>query len=181
MRLVLAPDGSVAVDLTGGAFGRGAWVHPEPRCIALAAPRGLAKSWRTEVRATPRAVLEALRTAASRRVVGLVRSAAGAKKLVIGSGAVHDALEQGRVALLVVARDARAAVDSREVQAQVAKGLAVAWGTKTELGEATHREETAILGVLDTGLARALKQAVLLAQLPDGQRETAGGDASTEE
>ena len=181
VRLVLAPDGSVAVDLTGGAFGRGAWIHARPRCIAAASPRGLARSWKTEVRATQEAVLEALRVAADRRIIGLIRAATGAKKLAIGSTAVAEAIERGRAALLVVARDARAAAESREVQVQVAKGLVIAWGTKTELGAATHREETAILGVLDAGLARALKQAILLTQVPDGQRQNAGGDASTEE
>jgi predicted RNA-binding protein YlxR (DUF448 family) len=40
LRVVRAPDGSVAVDPTGKAPGRGAYVHPDPGCVDAATARG---------------------------------------------------------------------------------------------------------------------------------------------
>lgn len=179
VRFVLGRDGSVAADLAGGAFGRGAWVHPHPRCIG-AAPRGLGRAWRSQTRATPGDLYDALLLAANRRVAGLLSAASGAKKLAVGTEAVlgHS---RGRVALAVIAKDARAAASSREVQALVARGLAAAWGTKAALGRITGRDETAIAGVLDRGIALSLGQAIDLCHLAEGQRQGPGGDASTEE
>lgn len=36
MRVVRAPDGTVTIDPTGKAPGRGAYVHPDPGCVAAA-------------------------------------------------------------------------------------------------------------------------------------------------
>lgn len=50
VRLVAGPPGTVALDLTGRAPGRGAYLHPEPGCIELARRRGgLARALRTPV------------------------------------------------------------------------------------------------------------------------------------
>jgi predicted RNA-binding protein YlxR (DUF448 family) len=180
VRLVLAPDGSVLADLGGGLPGRGAWVHASPRCLAEARRR-LARSFKAEVTVAPGALEEAIGVAARRRVLGLLSAAAGAKKLAVGQSAVLEEMAKGRVSLVLIARDARAAAESREVAAFVARGCAVAWGTKRELGAATHREQTAIVGLLDHGLARELEKSVALCLLPEARRRTAGGDASTEE
>ncbi len=50
VRVVLGEDAAVVVDLSGGAFGRGAWLHARPDCIGRAAPRGLSKSFRTTIK-----------------------------------------------------------------------------------------------------------------------------------
>ncbi len=39
LRVVRAPDGSVAVDRPATAAGRGAYVHPEPECVEAAFTR----------------------------------------------------------------------------------------------------------------------------------------------
>src|SRR3972149_7500190 len=52
VRLVLGPAESVLVDLAGGSFGRGAWIHPRNECIENAAKRGLARSFKSPVRTT---------------------------------------------------------------------------------------------------------------------------------
>jgi len=39
LRVRAAPDGSASVDLRGDRPGRGAWIHPDPRCIDRARSR----------------------------------------------------------------------------------------------------------------------------------------------
>lgn len=177
VRFVLAPDGAVLPDLRGGAPGRGAWVHARPSCLRQAAQRGFAKSWQAEVKTSAARLANELVGAANRRVAGLLSGAKGAKKVVLGATAVKEELAAGRAALLIVATDARAAAESREVERAVSSGLAVAWGTKAELGRATGRNDVGIVAVLHEGLARALRQSVELSHLA----QPVSGDVLTEE
>jgi uncharacterized protein len=183
VRFVLGPDGALVPDLAGGAFGRGAWVHPSAECVKTAVQRGFARAFRAPVTGPASRVLADLAEAACRRVTALLRSAAGAKKLVIGATAVEAELRAGHVELVVVARDARAAVSSREVLAAIHAGRAAAFADKAELGRAVDRNEVAILGVLDAGLARALQTSIalsLVASEPAPEPPTSG-KAPTEE
>jgi predicted RNA-binding protein YlxR (DUF448 family) len=163
---VLGEDGEVVPDLAASAFGRGAWVHAAPDCIRLAVPRGLAGSFRSAVRTEPAAFRAALRAAAERRVAGLLTAARRAGKLVAGSTAVQQALAAGSVERILVATDARAAVEAPLVAQAIAQGRASAWGDKALLGELTERPDTAVVGVLDRGLADALERAVAIMNLP---------------
>lgn len=176
VRVVLAPDGRVVADLGASAFGRGAWVHPVADCIERAAPRGLAKSFRQEVKTTPAELARALAEAADRRVLGLLGSARAAKRLAAGSTAVAEEIAAGQVELVVVATDARAAASSDAVQGMVKKGLAAAWGTKDSLGAAVARGETGVVGVLDRGIAHALKSAIALSHVQDSLTKNSAGD-----
>jgi predicted RNA-binding protein YlxR (DUF448 family)/ribosomal protein L30E len=182
VRFVLGPDGAVLPVLTGAAVGRGAWVHPTAACLAPAAERGFSKSFRTAIRTSGAELAELIRAAASRRVVGLLAAAAGSKRLVIGGAEVDEALRTGKARLVVVATDARAAAGTREVEQAISSGRARAWGTKTELGRATHRTETAIVAVLDSGLGRALSTAIDWAHTPEpGPRRPVVEHLPTEE
>jgi ribosomal protein L7Ae-like RNA K-turn-binding protein len=171
---MLLPEGGVIADVAGKSFGRGAWLHARPACLSRA-PRALSKALRAPVSVSASELTHAIQVAADRRVRGLMAGAAGAKKLAIGATAVKEELEAGRVALVVVAKDARAAVESREVATAIKNGLAVAWGSKLELGALCHRQDLGVVGVLDGGLARALRRAVELAHTPalsvDGSAE----------
>ena len=173
VRVVLTPDGEVVVDLAGGAFGRGAWLHARPGCLQAAAPRGLSKSFKAEIRTQAPSLAAALGEAANRRIRSLLSGASGARKLAIGSDAVERALGAGEAHLVVVASDARAAADSARVRAAIAEGRAIAWGTKELLGTALDRGETGVVAVLDGGLAQALHRAaqLLLVNLTDSKRE----------
>ncbi|MCC6645436.1 MAG: YlxR family protein [Polyangiaceae bacterium] len=105
----------------GRATGRGAHVHPRPRCLEDAARRGLARSMRREVRVRPeelrRRALEAARTCAAD---ALARAAGG------------GALEKSGSGLHVVASDA--GPPSPEVARAIGAGRAVCLGTREELG-----------------------------------------------
>lgn len=189
VRMVVSPEGQILFDLSGGAFGRGAWTHPTEACLKRAAKvmqSGVQKQLQairsdvasdpdalkrpTDSSPDPRAVaavhldslLTALGEAASRRAAGLVSAANRAGHLALGGDAAKAAFAEGRARLIVLATDARSA--SREVwlESAVAKGLVVGWAKKSELGALFGREELAVLVITDDGLARSLREVLVL-------------------
>jgi predicted RNA-binding protein YlxR (DUF448 family)/ribosomal protein L7Ae-like RNA K-turn-binding protein len=162
VRLVVSDGGEVAVDLAGGAFGRGAHVHPSPKCLD-GAPRGLAKSFKRAVGVTPGELARAIVSAADRRALGLLSSAARSSQVEIGADTAGEAFGTGKVALLVVARDAKSAASVGSVMHAIAKGGAVAWGTKEELGSLVNKSEVAVLGIVSQPIAAALRSVVTMA------------------
>ncbi|GMV15195.1 MAG: YlxR family protein [Sorangiineae bacterium PRO1] len=182
VRFVLGPDGELGPVLSGKQSGRGAWVHPRTDCLGAAAKRGFAKSFRAPVQADAAELAARIRAAADRRVQSLLGAALGARQLAVGVNEVKEALGSSKARLLIVATDARAAAEAQEVRAAVARGLARAWGTKSELGRVTRRNETGIVAVLDSGLGRALAQTIDWAHTAEPTaRDEAGGDLPTEE
>jgi predicted RNA-binding protein YlxR (DUF448 family)/ribosomal protein L7Ae-like RNA K-turn-binding protein len=166
VRVVLADD-AVVVDLGGGAFGRGAWLHPRLDCIQRAAPRGLSKSFKHGLQISPRDLALSIARAGDRRVLGLLASAKSAKRLVAGATAVAQEIEAEHAELVVIASDARAAAESRAVERMIASGRGASWGTKQTLGAALGRGETGVAAVLDRGIARALESAIALSHIAD--------------
>jgi ribosomal protein L7Ae-like RNA K-turn-binding protein len=162
VRLVISEGGEVAVDLAGGAFGRGAHLHSSLKCLD-GAPRGLAKSFKRQIGVTPGELARAIVTAADRRALGLLSSAARSGKVQIGADLAGEAFGTGKVALLVVARDAKSAASVGSVMHAVAKGGAVAWGTKEELGSLVNKSEVGVLGIVSQPIAAALRSVVTMA------------------
>jgi len=167
IRLVLDGNGGVAVDLAGGAFGRGAWSHPVADCLVRSVRGGMKRALKSDVRVDPAELCAAVRAAGERRVEALLGAARGAKKLAVGSDASKAACEESNAHLLIVARDARAAATEGWVMAAVKQGRAVAWGEKERLGRVLARPDTAVVAVMDQGFAKALARAVALAALRD--------------
>jgi hypothetical protein len=165
VRVVLGPDAEVAVDLAGGSFGRGAWVHPTLACIEKAAPRGLSRAFHTGVKADPESLARQISEVAEQRIGSLIGLALRADRLAVGGDAVEHALELGRVRLLVVAEDARAAAELPRIARAAAGGLALIWGSKQQLGTTLRRAEVGVLGILDDGFSRAMSRAIGLARL----------------
>jgi predicted RNA-binding protein YlxR (DUF448 family)/ribosomal protein L30E len=161
-RVVAAPDGQIAVDLSGGAFGRGAYVHPSRGCLA-SAPRGLTKSFRRPVDASAARLAGLLESAANRRIGGLLGSAVRSGQVALGAEAAGGAWQTGRVDLLVVARDAAAAAAVGSVMQAIAQGGAIAWGTKAELGRMVGRSELAVLGIASRSISTAVRSAMAMA------------------
>jgi len=122
IRLVLGESGALSVDLAGRAFGRGAWVHSRPECLARAANGGAAKAFRAQVTTDSTTLIDSVRSSADRRVEALLASANGARRLVSGSDAARAAYEQGGAALVVLAQDARAAGQADWLQKAGAEG-----------------------------------------------------------
>jgi hypothetical protein len=159
VRMVVA-EGEVAFDLAGGAFGRGAHVHPRVDCL-VRAPRGLARSFPGTIRerdVTPRELGARLVAACDRRMVGLLLAARRIGALAVGADAVEGALRRSTDdVLVVVAADAGSVASSREVQAAVVRGCAVAWKEKGELGALLGEQSVAICAVCHVGIASELK------------------------
>jgi predicted RNA-binding protein YlxR (DUF448 family) len=182
VRLVVAPDGQVAVDLAGG--GRGAYVHPRPRCLALA-PRGLTKSLRRRVDTSAGHLGAQLEEAARRRVAGLLGSAVRSRQVTLGAENAGAAWQSGKVELLVVARDAAAGAMVGSVMNAIAQGGAVAWGTKAELGKLLGRSEVGVLGISSRSIASAIRSAMVMITSVGAreamQQSLVGGAVATED
>jgi predicted RNA-binding protein YlxR (DUF448 family) len=118
LRLVVT-DSEVVFDLAGGAFGRGAYVHARPECLARA-PRGLARAFGRGARnravegtSGASAVLSAahagsieatdlgarLVAACRQRMAGLLLAARRLGAVAVGSEAARDALARGMRAI----------------------------------------------------------------------------------
>jgi predicted RNA-binding protein YlxR (DUF448 family) len=166
VRLVLGPDGALVADARGGALGRGAWVHPTQECVRRAVPKGVARTLKTEIKATAEEVMAELRAAGTRRALGVVGAAQRAKKAAAGATAASEAIERGDAVLVVVARDARAAAELPAVFRAFGRGDGVTVGTKAELGVALGRPDTGVVAILDPGISASLKRAVALSELP---------------
>ena len=162
VRLVVSPEGEVAVDLAGGQFGRGAHVHVSPRCL-VAAPRGLSRSFRRSIAVLPGVLASSIVAAAERRAAGLLASAARSQWVEVGAERAGQAWESGKARLLVVARDAAAGASTGPVLRAIAGGEAVAWGTKEDLGALVGKSEVAVLGITSEPLATALRTVVRMA------------------
>jgi len=165
LRLVVTPDGKVAFDLAGGSFGRGAWVHPRSECLSQS-NKGLSHAFRAPFVVTAREVVECLTLAASRRTEALVRAAKQAGHLRSGADAGGNAWASGKVALVVLANDARATLELSWVRDAQAAGRALVGPSKTTLGNWCGQELVAVMAITDAGLARAITRAMVLAQMP---------------
>jgi predicted RNA-binding protein YlxR (DUF448 family) len=172
IRLIVAPDGEVGVDLAGGRFGRGAHIHATAECLAKA-PRGLAKAFHQSVRSSVEQLADVIRSAVDRRIAGLLASAVRAREVEIGAQAAGEAFAKKKARLLVVARDAAAAASVGTVMTAIAEGGAVAWGTKASLGTLVGGSETAVIGIVSERLSAAVKAAVMIGKgmAPSGSAE----------
>ncbi len=164
VRWVRDDSGQVAPDLARSAFGRGAWLHATPGCIAKLSS-ALSRSFRAPVTTTPEQGLLLLGAAADKKVRDLLGAARRQRRLELGSVAVEEALERGEARVVVVATDARAAADTTGVRRAVLSGKACAWGNKERLGRICGRSEVGVLAVTEERLATALFGAIALSHL----------------
>jgi predicted RNA-binding protein YlxR (DUF448 family)/ribosomal protein L30E len=168
VRMVMGPDGTVVFDLSGGAFGRGAWSHPSEVCLRRAAK--VMRQGGSKLAADPafpegtefERIILALDEAATRRARGLALSAYRAGHLALGGDAAAETYAMGRARLVVVATDARAVKKENWLETAITGGLVVGWATKAELGALFGRDELAVFVVSDEGLARSLRKVLAL-------------------
>lgn len=159
VRLVLGPEGDVAVDAAGGGFGRGAHVHPSRECLERACKGGLSRAFKREVKMDANVLSANVRDAYERRAIGMLMGARRAGHLVLGADAAHDAVEAG-APLVVIAADA-GKVAARFEHA-ISSGRAASFGTKVALGEMFGTGETAVFAVRHAGVAKAFKDALAM-------------------
>lgn len=160
VRLVLGPDGDVAVDAAGGAFGRGAHVHPAHECVVKACKFGLARSFKTRIEITEGELGAEIAAAYLRRAEGLLLAAKRARRLAQGADETYKALASDPNAVVVVANDAASVVNRTEIASAIKEGRACVWTNKSTLGRMLGREEVAVCAVTDVAIAEALRHAV---------------------
>lgn len=163
VRVVLGPEGEVAVDLAGGRFGRGAHVHATTDCVAKAAKGGLSKAFKARVEAKAEDIGAQIAAGAARRIEGLLAGARRGKLAIAGGDVVREALRDGTAKKVIVATDAAAAVKVTEIEEAIRLGNAIAFGNKAKLGAIFGRDEVAVIAVLDVGVAEAIGSARIMA------------------
>ncbi|WP_437964827.1 DUF448 domain-containing protein [Sorangium sp. So ce260] len=209
VRLILGPGGVIAVDPGDGGFGRGAHVHPQRDCLAAAVARGLARAAKGRVHAvvggagpsaegageqaaqgaeplTTVSLARAIRTAAERRLQGLVRAAVRSRSVAVGADAVVGSCERGEAALVLVACDAAEGADLPEVRRAIAEGRAVAWATQQVLGSlagGARERGVAMMAISSASMAAAVAHAAHVvdtcARIERGEGAGEGGRGSS--
>lgn len=164
IRWVRDESGAVVPDLSTRTFGRGVWVHGRPECLKKL-QGALSRGFKAPVVTTTAEALQLLHAAAEHRTNQLLGAARRQNGVVFGTDVTAEAWRQGRVFLVLLANDARAAANSGFVADAVTADCVRVWGTKAELGRLFGRAEIGVLGVVDRGLAIRLFGAIAMALL----------------
>ena len=180
VRLVAPPEGGLVFDLARRTFGRGAWVHPDPACLAQAARGGVDRTFRKPFGLNPSALTALFRAAASRRALVLISAARRAQKLEAGAAAVTEAIERRKVELLIVSTDAPALAAHDFLAPLIASGRALGFGTQAEFRICLGQIEAALLAVTEARLAREIRKSIEWAQLPEPAAARAARTISSE-
>lgn len=103
------------------------------------------------------AILGMIKTEASKKIARLLGLARRAGKVSFGRAAVKGSLEEGRVSLLLLARDAFAQDLAALTATALASGVpSLAILTKGELGDAVGRRELTMVAVKDPHFAQGI-------------------------
>src|SRR5512143_3207685 len=155
---IVANQAGVLIDYREKLPGRAAYVCPRRECIGKAfAKEGLARALHLKVR-TPDAetFVSELAVLIKEKIRALLAIAMKAGKTAAGYSAVHDALEKGRVELLLYAADLSDGTRGK-VDLSGAESLRrTTFFTRNELGSIFGRELVGVVGILDKGCADAL-------------------------
>ena len=109
--------------------------------------------------------------ATRRKVLGLVGLGIRGRRAVVGVQQVRDAARRGKLKLALVASVASQNSMDKVVPLLTARSVAIVEGFKSEeLAASCGRESVSVLGVLDAGLARGIREAA-----PESVMSGAGG------
>jgi len=109
-----------------------------------------------------------------RKLLGLIGLGVRGRGAVVGVQQVRDAAKRGKLLLAIAAPDASINSLDKVLPLLRARGITVVAGPPAaELGSAAGRESTAVIGIVDKGLAKGI-QALSLAPMPDGRNEEMG-------
>lgn len=151
VRLVVAPDGQVVVDLRGRLPGRGAWLHPRAACVeALEKRAGVLKKLLRAPEVDASGLRDRLRDAVIRAALDGLSLAAASGSVVGGHDVLLREISAGRVAAVIVASDAseRTVKDLRAAAPELGFiGLPL---DREALGRRVGRGARAALGVVPT-------------------------------
>ena len=156
IRIVRGPEGEAVFDLEGKLPGRGAHICPAADCIENLAAAALSRSLKAETSlpgvADRRALLG---RQLEEKLKNLLSIGSKAGRTASGAQVVKEALQKGRVELILLAGDAsaRTANAFRTMAGDVPCRCAV---DRERLGSWFGRDSVAVAAVLNRGLARPL-------------------------
>ena len=106
-----------------------------------------------------------------RKLLGLIGLGVRGRGAVIGVERVRDAAKRGKLQLAIAASDASSNSLDKVVPLLHARGISVLIGPPAgELGAAAGRETTAVLGIVDKGLAKGIS-ALGVDEMPKAVKE----------
>ncbi len=162
VRLIAGPEG-ILIDYREKLPGRAAYICPRRECIEKAFTRDtLAKAFRRKIRAPEIApFIMQLQTIISEKIKSLLAISLKAGRIAVGYSAVHDALEKGRVFLLLYASDVSEGTRDRIAIHDVALPQQTTLFARNELGQILNRELVGVAAILDQGLADSLRGEIM--------------------
>ena len=93
-----------------------------------------------------------------RKMLSLIGLGVRGRGVVVGVERVRDAAKRGKLHLAIAAPDASSNSLNKVVPLLQARGITVLAGpSAVELGEAAGRETTAVVGIVDKGLAKGIR------------------------
>jgi predicted RNA-binding protein YlxR (DUF448 family)/ribosomal protein L30E len=157
VRIVAGPAG-VVIDYREKLPGRAAYVCPRAECITPALAKGsLSRALHLKV-APPgiNAFMASLSATITEKAVSIISMALKAGKLAAGYSAVNDALEKGRLEMVLYARDIADGTREKLMKQGAASLREAMLFTRDELGRMLNRELVGVIAIEDKGLADAL-------------------------
>ena len=157
VRIVAGPS-DIVIDYREKLPGRAAYVCPTIACITKALSReNLSRSLHCKVRPPDTEVFIAhLAALITEKIKALIVMSAKAGKLAAGYSAVHDAVEKGRIFLLLYALDLSEGTKEKVATPAAASLRWTTLFTREELGSLLNRELVGVIGIEDKGLSNAL-------------------------
>lgn len=157
VRIVAGPDGAV-IDYREKLPGRAAYVCPRVECIKKALQReNLSRALHLKVRPPEiEAFIAALDATITEKVISLISMAARAGKLAAGYSAVNDALEKGRVEMILYTRDIAEGTKEKVADQRTASLPQTTLFTRAELGRILNRELVGVVAFEEKGFADAV-------------------------
>ncbi|HST06704.1 MAG TPA: L7Ae/L30e/S12e/Gadd45 family ribosomal protein [Gemmatimonadaceae bacterium] len=105
------------------------------------------------------------------KLLGLVGLGVRGRGAIVGVQQVREAARRGKLHLAIAANDASSNSLDKVLPLLAARGIAVFLGPSTsELGSAAGREATAVIGIVDKGLAKGIR-ALSPTPMPDVRLE----------
>lgn len=106
-----------------------------------------------------------------RKLLGLVGLGVRGRGAIVGVQQVREAARRGKLHLAIAASDASSNSLDKVLPLLAARGITVFLGPSTaELGAAAGREATAVIGIVDKGLAKGIR-ALSPTPMPDVRLE----------
>ena len=109
--------------------------------------------------------------AQTRKLLGLIGLGVRGRGAIVGVQGVRDAAKRGKLQLAIAAPDASINSLNKVLPLLRARGITVLEGpSAAELGSAAGRESTAVIGIVDRGLAKGIR-ALGSTPMLDGRKE----------